>query len=395
MLSGWFQYFLVIGGTCGPAFVMSLILTWLMIRWSPALGLVDRPTVRKNHGKVTPMGGGIAIAGATLLWFGLFSLTILLISSSQAIRDQVPEFVAVHIAGAVSKLDSLWLILVAAATICLVGLIDDRRGLPWQVRLLMQFGIAGFCVWWQGWALTAFINIPVLTGGLSILWIVALINSFNMLDNMDGLSAGVAMIVSISLAAFLMVTVEATNGAPQYFVAGLLWVLAGSLGGFLFFNRAPAKIFMGDTGSLFVGFLIAVATLLATYTGYQSLSPHRILAAPIALAVPFYDMISVVVIRLREGRSPFQADRCHLSHRLENMGMKRSTAVLTIYVLTGICCLCSITLSFVDGYGAVLLLAIVLLILLLVAMLEQTGSRSTDLQKSSETSTLETSEPAN
>lgn len=372
MISGWFQYLLFVGGTTGPAFLASVVLTWLMIRWSPGLGLVDRPTARKNHQRVTPLGGGLAIAGATLFWFLAF--TVVLVSGLGWLQGMVPESLQPHLPGALSKLDSLWVILLGACVVCLVGLWDDRWGLPWQSRLILQFGIAALCVWWQGWRLTAFINIPMLTAALSVIWIVGLINSFNMLDNMDGLSAGVATIVSASLAAFLLITSETENGAPQYFVAGLLLVLTGALAGFLVFNRPPARIFMGDTGSFFVGFMIAVATLLATYTGYQSESIYRILAAPLTLAVPFYDMISVIWIRLREGRSPFHADRCHLSHRLENMGMSRPSAVLAIHVLTGICCLCAVTLSVVEGIGAMLLVAIVGLVLLLVAMLERTGA---------------------
>lgn len=378
MINGWFQFAWFLGGTIGGSLLLSVFLTWLMIRWSPHLGLVDRPTARKNHGQVTPLGGGLAIAGATIGWFALFSGALLL--ADQFLLGLMPDSLQSYLPGAISKLDSLWIILLAALSICSVGLWDDRWGLPWQLRLGLQFVIAGFCVWWQGWRLTAFINIPLLTAGMSIFWIVALINSFNMLDNMDGLSAGIAMIVSLSLATFLLVTVENENGSPQYFVAGLLLVLSGSLAGFLVFNRPPAKIFMGDTGSFFVGFVIAVATLLATYTGYQSSQIHRILAAPLTLAVPFYDMVSVIWIRLRQGRSPFQADRCHLSHRLENMGMSRPTAVLAIYVLTGICCLCSITLSFVAWPGAILLLGIVLLVLLLVAIVEQVGSRHEELR---------------
>jgi len=256
-----------------------------------------------------------------------------------------------------------------------LGFCDDRWSVPWPVRLGLQFGLALICVFWQGWQMTVFIGIPAIGLLLSVFWIVALINSFNMLDNMDGLSAGVATIVCVTLGVFLLNTVDVEKGSPQYFVAGLLFVLAGALSGFLVFNRSPAKIFMGDSGSLFIGFLVAVCTLLATYTHYESENKFRILAAPMVLAVPFYDMVSVILIRLREGRSPFQADRCHLSHRLENMGMTRPEAVLAIHVLTGICGLCTVTLSLVDGQGAGLLIAIVLLVLLLVAMLEQTGKR--------------------
>ncbi len=137
------------------------------------------------------------------------------------------------------------------------------------MRLGIQLLVAVLCVVWQGWRLTAFIEWPWLTWGLSVLWIVALINSFNMLDNMDGLSAGVAAIAAAMLAAVLLLTVDPQTRQPQIFVAGFLLVLVGSLLGFLWHNRPPARIFMGDAGSYFVGFCIAVATLLATYTEYQ------------------------------------------------------------------------------------------------------------------------------
>src|SRR5205085_1367522 len=122
--------------------------------------------------------------------------------------------------------------------------------------------------------LTAFIPYPLVTESLSVLWIVALINAFNMLDNMDGLSAGVAAIAAAMLAAVLLLSPDPTTNHPQLFVAGLLFVLIGSLLGFLWHNRPPAKIFMGDSGAYFIGFTIAVAALLASYTGYHS--PRRI-----------------------------------------------------------------------------------------------------------------------
>jgi len=375
-MDGWVQpWLLVMAGACGATLVISTALTWLMIRVSHPLGLVDRPTARKNHGRVMPMGGGVAIVAATLLFFGMLSLVLWWLGSDPARAAWLPDSLHLHLPGAVGKLGSLWLILGLGLGVGLLGLCDDRWGVPWQWRLLLQVVLAVLCVVWQGWQMTVFIALPWVGGVLSVIWIVALVNSFNMLDNMDGLSAGVAGIVCLTLGVFLLNTVDMQSGAPQYFIAGLLFVLAGSLGGFLIFNRAPAQIFMGDSGSLFIGFVVAVCTLMATYTHYESDNRFRILAAPLVLAVPFYDMLSVIWIRLREGRSPFHADRCHLSHRLENMGMSRREAVLTIHVLTGICGLCTVTLSLVDARGAGLLIAIVFLVLLLVAMLEQTGKR--------------------
>lgn len=346
-----------------------------MIGFSERLGLVDRPTERKNHGRVVPKGGGVAMIAATLLFFAGLSLGLWWLTGEPQRSAFLPESLRVHLSGGLSKLDALWWILGLAGAIGFLGFCDDRWGVPWPVRLGLQFLIATLCVYWQGWQMTVFIGVPAIGILLSVIWIAALINSFNMLDNMDGLSAGVAAIVCVTLAVFLLNTVDVQKGSPQYFVAGMLFVLAGTLSGFLVFNRAPARIFMGDSGSFFIGFLVAVCTLLATYTHYESDNKFRILAAPMVLAVPFYDMISVIWIRIREGRSPFQADRCHLSHRLENMGMSRPEAVLTIYVLTGICGLSTVALSFVDGRGAGLLIAVVLLVLLLVAMLEKTGKR--------------------
>ncbi len=356
-------------------FALSAGLNWWMIGFSERCGLVDRPDERKNHGRVVPKGGGVAMIMATLLFFAGLSLALWWLNGAPDRADFLPESLRVHLPGGLSKLDSLWWIMGLASAIGFLGFCDDRWGVPWPVRLGLQILIAILCVYGQGWQMTVFIGVPAVGVVLSVIWIAALINSFNMLDNMDGLSAGVAEIVCVTLAVFLLNTVDVQKGSPQYFVAGLLFVLAGTLGGFLVFNRSPARIFMGDSGSFFIGFLIAVCTLLATYTHYESDNKFRILAAPMVLAVPFYDMISVIWIRLREGRSPFQADRCHLSHRLENMGMSRPEAVLTIYVLTGICGLSTVALSFVDGRGAGLLIAVVLLVLLLVAMLEKTGKR--------------------
>ncbi len=128
----------------------------------------------------------------------------------------------------------------------ILGLADDRRGLPWQLRIAVEFAVAGFCVYFLNLRFTAFIAVPWLTGLLSVIWIVALINSFNMLDNMDGLSGGVAVIGSGMLAIMLLTSTDTPSHGPQLFVAAMLLVLVGGLFGFLKHNWPPAKIFMGD-----------------------------------------------------------------------------------------------------------------------------------------------------
>jgi UDP-GlcNAc:undecaprenyl-phosphate GlcNAc-1-phosphate transferase len=237
----------------------------------------------------------------------------------------------------------------------------------------VEFGVAAAVVLWMGYELTAFIPWPWVTSSLSILWIVAMVNSFNMLDNMDGLSGGVAAIIAGALGGVMLLTPDPGTGQSQLFVAALLFVIAGALLGFLWHNKPPAKIFMGDAGSYFVGFLIAVATLLATYAGYQEDRPHAVLSPLCVMAVPLYDMLTVLWIRMREGRSPFEGDKSHFSHRLVQLGMSKTQAVLTIYLVTLTCGLAGVLIGRVDIWSAGLVLGIVASMLLLTIILESTG----------------------
>ncbi|MEM7476132.1 MAG: MraY family glycosyltransferase, partial [Planctomycetota bacterium] len=191
--------------------------------------------------------------------------------------------------------------------------------------------------------------------------------------NMDGLSGGVAAISTGMLAVMLLMNNLVGSAQPQLFVAAMLLVLVGALLGFLKHNWPPAKIFMGDAGSYFIGFWIAVASLLATYTNYQGDTQHAVLAPLIVMAIPLYDMTSVIVIRLREGRSPFQADKKHFSHRLVELGMTKKQAVLTIYLATATCSLSALLLPRVDFVGAILVVIGTILVLGLVQVLESVG----------------------
>jgi len=257
-----------------------------------------------------------------------------------------------------------------------LGLADDRWGLSWKLRLAVQFGVAATCVSLQDWRLTAFLDLPPVTWLLSVLWIVALINSFNMLDNMDALSAGVAAIAGGLLAAVLLTAPAPDTGHPQLFVGGFLLVLIGALLGFLWHNRPVAKLFMGDAGSYFVGFCIGICTLQATFASYESTSQHTVFAPLCVLAVPLYDLTTVLWIRVREGRSPFQADKSHFSHRLVELGLTKGQAVLTIYLTTATCGLGALLLYRVDRIGAAIIVLMILCVLSLIAILETTGRRS-------------------
>lgn len=361
------------------------------VRWfAHSLGLLDRPGGHSSHSVVTPLGGGIGI------YFGIagtIGAALALACSFQSasrvellreflgglVPNSVWSAVLTHAPGvALQTPDMLWL-LAAGTVLLLLGLADDRWGLSVIVRLGVQFGIAAGVVWGLGIELTAFMDAGWLTKSLSVVWIVAVINSFNMLDNMDALSGGIAAIIASSMAIVMLTTPDPDTLSPQLLVAALLMVVTGALIGFLWHNRPPAKIFMGDGGSYLVGFLVATAMLMATFaTGTSpdgSQRPHAVLAPLCVMAVPLYDMATVLWIRIREGRSLFQGDHSHLSHRLVDLGLSRTAAVATVHLITATCGLSAILLAHVGMLQAIGVLGIVACMLTLIAILESTRAR--------------------
>jgi UDP-GlcNAc:undecaprenyl-phosphate GlcNAc-1-phosphate transferase len=363
-------------GSLLPGFVLALVATAVMRVLSPRIGLIDQPNQRKVHLTPIPLGGGIGIWLGMVGTFAAGQVALWLVQSNPSLRELVPDFALPHLAGIQSQVAKLWVLLGAGTVLMLLGLADDRWGLPWQGRLLTQVVVAAACVYFiPNLRLTLFIKLPWFTGLLSVLWIVALINSFNMLDNMDGLSAGIATIAAGFLAAVMLLAPDPETRGPQLFIAGFLLVLVGSLVGFLWHNRPPARIFMGDAGSYFVGFNVAAATLLASYTGYQGEHRHAILAPLLVMAVPLYDLLTVITIRVRSGRSIFAADKNHFSHRLVELGLTKPQAVLTVYLTTATCGLAALLLHRVDFVGAIILMLIVGCTLSLIAILETTARR--------------------
>jgi len=361
-------------GALVPSLLIACAAGFLVRRRAAAWGLVDRPGHRKVHQTPTPLGGGLAIWLGVVLTFAAGTLALVLINRGILPAAKLPDFVAPHLAGLTQQVPRLWIVLALGTVLVALGLIDDLRGLDWRLRLTVQTVVAALVVFWQGWRVTLFIDQPLLTGLFSTFWIVLLVNSFNMLDNMDGLSAGVATIAAATLAGVLLLFPDPISRQPQIFVAGLLLVLVGALLGFLVHNRPPARLFMGDAGSYFLGYLLAVATMMATFTGGR-LPTHGILAPLLVLAVPLYDTLTVVLIRLRAGRSPFEGDKSHFSHRLVELGMTKVQAVLTIYLTTATCGLLAFLLHQVNETGAAIIVAIALCVLTLIAILETAGRR--------------------
>lgn len=361
-----------------PGFLISVLATWAIRARADQWGLVDHPGERKVHTNPTPLGGGLGIWLGLVVPLALGHGAVWLLTQSVTGPEQLPEFLRFawpHLDGFQSKAGDLWAILGLGTLLVIVGLWDDRKGLAWQARLGIQFAVAAVVVWGLGWKLSLFIPIPLLPELLTLVWIVGLINSFNMLDNMDALSAGVATIASLMLATVLLLAPDPITQGPQLFIAGFLFVLVGSTLGFLWHNRPPAKIFMGDAGSYLIGFCMAVMTVVATFSGYDGQREHAILAPLFILAVPLYDMTTVLWIRIREGRSPFQPDKCHFSHRLVELGFTKPQAVSVIYLLTGTCGLGALILHRVDRLGAVFITLLVLSVLALIALLESAARR--------------------
>jgi UDP-GlcNAc:undecaprenyl-phosphate/decaprenyl-phosphate GlcNAc-1-phosphate transferase len=361
-----------------PSCLVAWAVAYYLRRAAPRWGLVDQPGERKIHASPIPLGGGLAIWCGIVIPLAIAQLVAWLVNSGSISAELVPEILRPHLAGFEEQSFRLLGLLIAATLVMILGLADDLVGLSWKFRLTVQTVIAiGLVQSWEGWRITLFLDWPWVTGILSVVWIVWLINSFNMLDNMDGLSAGVAAIAATMLAIVVLWVPQADTGGPQLFVAGLLLIISGSLLGFLWHNRSPARIFMGDAGSYLIGLLIGATTLTATFSG-EHLPRHSIFAPVFVLAIPLYDTCSVLLIRLWQGRSLFVGDNSHFSHRLVKLGLSQRHAVWTIYLAAITCGFAALVLHQVDFSGACILLALVGCLLSIIAILETAGRRGKD-----------------
>jgi UDP-GlcNAc:undecaprenyl-phosphate GlcNAc-1-phosphate transferase len=206
-----------------------------------------------------------------------------------------------------------------------LGWWDDKHELSPLSKFAGQVLIA-LLVAWSGIRITLFIPSALAAYAITVLWILALTNAFNFLDNMNGLCTGLGFIAAWSCA-----WAAAIQG--QYLVATLAFLICGALLGFLPFNFPNAKAFLGDAGSHLVGFLVAVLAILPNF--YSEQTPHRfaVFSPLLILAVPLYDLVSVVLIRWRKGQPFYVGDTNHISHRLTRRGFSRSHAVLLILLV--------------------------------------------------------------
>ncbi len=303
------------------AFIISatvvLALTPVVRKAGLASGRVDLPGGRKVHSQPMVRLGGVSIFFGVLIallavWaFGGF------LGSDGAPLPPVAEY-------------SVWGVTIGGFAFFLIGLIDDLFGLSPLSRLIMQSAVASVA-WFVGVDIR-FLTIPFL--GLTqlpvwlslivtVFWLVGMANAINWIDGLDGLAAGVS-----GIAAVVMMVVSLYMGQPA--AALIAAALAGGSLAFLKYNFNPAQIFMGDGGAYFIGFILAGVGVIGLVKGVTTVA---VLLPSLTLAVPILDMSAVILLRMRQGLSPFVADKRHLHHRLLNAGFSHRFTVIFIYVL--------------------------------------------------------------
>ena len=287
------------------AFVVALSITAALIpvlaRWAPAIGLTDAPGPRKVHSTPVPRVGGLAMAA------GLILPTLLSVSLTSSVRG----------------------LLLGLAVLLVFGVWDDRVTLGYRTKFAGQVIAVGICM------IVGDIHVGTLSiGGVDVLpapvstfitfvFLIGITNAVNLADGLDGLAGGMVLLCLCAIALF-----AATSGNTT--VTALALIEAGAVLGFLRFNTHPARIFMGDSGSQMLGFSVGALALLATQGETCPLSA----ALPLLLlGLPIMDTLTVMITRIRAGRSPFSADSNHLHHRLLELGFAHREAVLLIYMV--------------------------------------------------------------
>ena len=330
------------------AFIVSFAFTFattpLVRRFAFKIGAIDIPKDnRRMHKKPTPRIGGLAI---------IFGFTVATLCFAQPSRQ-------------------LYGTLAGAAIIAVMGVIDDCKNLPAKLKFVIQI-IAALVVVFAGdikidvftnpnflsdnpyWVLPEWLSVT-----LTVIWIVFITNAVNFIDGLDGLAAGVSAIMSISLV-FISIRVG------EYSIAILGIALMGSCFGFLPFNFNPAKIFMGDTGSTFLGFMLATLSIQGVFKSYAVIS----FAVPLLiLGLPLFDAVFAMIRRILRGQSPMTADRGHLHHRLVDMGFSQKQTVFILYAISGVLGITAVLLAESGVLRALLLVICVLILLLIGSML--------------------------
>jgi UDP-GlcNAc:undecaprenyl-phosphate GlcNAc-1-phosphate transferase len=359
-------------GIAATAAVVSLVAASLAMRMGRRLGALDAegsPGQIKAPIRAVPNTGGIGIAVGVLLPIG-----VALAAAWLRVLDGSGQRLAELARGIRSESALAAWFLGSALAVHALGLVDDRRPLGWAPKLAVMLAAGGLLAWQTDTRILTAFDAPVGGAWLSILitalWFAVVMNAINFMDNMDGLAAGTAGVCAMGIASVALLQ-------GQWLIAAGGALTAGACAGFLPLNYPKARLFMGDGGSLLIGFLLAFLTTRLTYLD-PALGASRWdrLAVPLVLlAVPLYDFTSVVLIRLSQGKSPFVGDLQHLSHRFERRGISRPVVSASVWALSGITVLGAVSISRGSPEQTVLVLAQTLLTLLLLAALERSTSR--------------------
>ncbi|AIF44602.1 glycosyltransferase family 4 protein [Virgibacillus sp. SK37] len=309
--------------------LISLIITPIVIKYAKKLNATDKPNYRKVHKDPIPTLGGLAIFMSFLI--GL------------VILQPVSEY---HLA-----------IVIGAFIIIILGFFDDLFDLSPKVKFLTQIAVASLVVFWGGLQVE-FINLPF--GGqiefgffssvITIIWIAGITNAMNFIDGLDGLAAGVSSIALMTIAIMAI-----TMG--NIYVATMALILFFSTMGFLRYNFNPAKIFMGDTGAMFLGFMISVLALL----GFKNVTIISFIIPIFILGVPISDTLIAMVRRYINKQPLSSPDSSHLHHRLVKFGLTHKQTVLFIYALSAMFSLAAILFSMTTVWGSILIFTIAML----------------------------------
>lgn len=340
------------------SFLLALVFVPAARLFGKTLGFVDAVNPAKIHREPMVRCGGLGIWLAFMASLGI-ALGCAGLASERFLPAPLAE-IAPNIVYVVPKLSAL---LAGATLLFLVGLADDRRPLPPLPKLLLQI-VSALPLIAAGITIKAFVPGEIPAALMTVAWVVLLTNAFNFLDNMDGLSAGVA---AVALFNFYIIS----RAGGELFMMAMFALLFGAVCGFLVFNFPRARLFMGDSGSLFIGYMLAALSAMVTY--YEAGVPTQlpVVAPLIVLGVPLFDTVSVLLIRWRNGAPLMKGDLNHFSHRLVALGFSRTQAVVFIHVLTLTVGLTAVNLRHLDWPGACLALVQVVLFFVAIHLLER------------------------
>lgn len=330
------------------AFGMALLITPLVRKWAFKCGAVDRPEQRKVHNGLMPRMGGLAI-------YLSFVTAVLL---TQELTGQIMG------------------LLVGGSLIVLLGLVDDIIGLPPKIKLTGQI-VAAFVVIHYFGIKVDFLTNPFSTSSemvalglfsipVTVLWLVSVTNAVNLIDGLDGLAGGTTLIALLTMTATVCIEVtrSGVSASGQVGAVTLALILAGAIFGFLRYNFYPARIFLGDTGSMFLGFSVALLGVMGMAKGATFIS---LIIPVVILGIPLFDTVFAVVRRFYGKRPIFQPDREHLHHRLMDMGLSHRQTVLCIYAVNVVLGMSAIVMTLISPKQAILLLAVLSTTIIIVA----------------------------